>query len=98
MASRQRAAPGVIEVGARRVGDRLTIAVRDSGLGVPSDRLALLNGGIGLSNTRSRLQHLYTDRHEFVFANVEGGFCVTVTIPFTVSRSLPADVVRTGAA
>ena len=93
-----RAAPGVIEVSARPVGDRLTIAVRDSGLGVPSDRLALLNGGIGLSNTRSRLQHLYADRHGFVFANVEGGFCVTVTIPLTVNRSLPADVVRTGAA
>ena len=93
-----RAAPGVIEVSARRVGDRLTIAVRDSGLGVPSDRLALLNGGIGLSNTRSRLQHLYADRHEFVFANVEDGFCVTVTIPFTVDRCAPADVVRTGAA
>jgi signal transduction histidine kinase len=93
-----RAVPGAIEVSARRVGDHLSIAVRDSGLGVPSDRLALLNGGIGLSNTRSRLQHLYADRHEFVFANVEGGFCVTITIPFTVDRCSPAEVVRTGAA
>jgi two-component system, LytTR family, sensor kinase len=90
-----RAAPGVIEIRARRVGDRLSIAVRDTGLGVPSDQLALLNGGIGLSNTRSRLQHLYADRHGFVFANVEGGFCVTVTIPFTVDRSSPAEVIHT---
>ena len=93
-----RAAPGVIEVSARRAGDRLSIAVRDTGLGVPSDRLALLNGGIGLSNTRSRLQHLYADDHAFVFANVEGGFCVTVTIPFTVNLDSAAEVVRTGAA
>jgi two-component system, LytTR family, sensor kinase len=93
-----RAAPGVIEVSAHRVGDRLSIAVRDTGLGVPGDRLALLNGGIGLSNTRSRLQHLYPDRHGFVFANVEGGFCVTVTIPFSVGRSLATEVVQTGAA
>jgi signal transduction histidine kinase len=93
-----RAVPGAIEIRARRVGDRLSIEVRDTGLGVPADRLALLNGGIGLTNTRSRLQHLYADRHVFVFANVEGGFCVTVTIPFTVDRSSSAEVVQTGAA
>ena len=93
-----RAAPGVIDVVARHVGDCLAIEIRDTGLGVPSDRLALLNGGIGLSNTRSRLQHLYADRHGFVFANVQGGFCVTITIPFTVDRCSADQVVQTGAA
>ena len=93
-----RAAPGMVEVSALRVGGRLSIAVRDTGPGVPSDRLALLNGGIGLSNTRSRLQHLYSDRHGFVFANVEGGFCVSVTIPFSVGRCSSLEAVHSGAA
>ena len=92
------AKPGIIEINAWRSGDRLSVTVRDTGLGLPSDRLALLNGGVGLTNTRARLQHLYPGRHQFVFANIEGGFCVTVTIPFAAERLAAAEVVRTGAA
>ena len=92
------ARPGVIDLSASRVGDRLVLAVRDTGLGVPSDRLALLNGGVGLSNTRARLQHLYPRRHEFIFANVEGGFSVSVSLPFTTDPHAAAEPVRIGAA
>jgi len=92
------ARPGVIDLRATRIGNRLSLTIRDTGLGVPSDRLALLNGGVGLSNTRARLQHLYPGRHEFVFSNVEGGFCVTVAIPFTAEPHAAAEPVRRGVA
>jgi signal transduction histidine kinase len=85
-----RARPGRIEIRASRTGQRLTLEVRDSGDGVPPDTLAAFNDGVGLSNTRARLQHLYGADHAFVFANLAGGgFAVTVTIPFR-SAARPA--------
>jgi sensor histidine kinase YesM len=89
---------GQIVVEAARAGARLRIQVRDSGEGVPADRLTLLNQGVGVANTRARLQHLYRANHEFVFSNTDGGFCVTVAIPFVAERSGAADAARMGAA
>jgi sensor histidine kinase YesM len=84
-------------VDAARAGTQLRIQVRDSGDGLPADRLTLLNQGVGLANTRARLQHLYRADHDFVFSNVDGGFCVTVSIPFVVERSA-TESIRVGAA
>jgi signal transduction histidine kinase len=92
------ARPGFIVVDAARDRNRLRITVRDSGDGVPADRLTLLNHGVGLANTRARLQHLYPGDHDFVFSNIEAGFSVTVAIPFVVERHLAAEPVRMGAA
>lgn len=74
--------PGSIAVEARRQGERLVLTVFDSGYGVPPDRLLALNGGVGLSNTRARLEHLYPGAHEFTFANGAHGFTVTVIVPY----------------
>jgi hypothetical protein len=41
-----------------------------------------LNRGVGLDNTRARLEHMYRSRFRFVFTNLKDGFCVTVGIPF----------------
>jgi two-component system LytT family sensor kinase len=82
-----KARPGWIRVNASRSGDELTLRVCDSGDGVPSDRLAALNGGVGLSNTRARLEHLYRTAHCFVFTNEPVGFCVTIQIPYQIAPS-----------
>ncbi len=87
--------PGRIDIEARREGERLSLAIRDSGDGVAAHYLTLLNTGVGLTNTRTRLERLYRSDHAFVFTN-DGGFCVTVTIPFIVDRA--AEPVRVGAA
>jgi LytS/YehU family sensor histidine kinase len=79
--------PGRISVMASREGSRLKIEVLDSGDGLPADRLMALNRGVGLDNTRARLEHLYPSAHQFTFSNVDGGFGVTVVIPFRVSHS-----------
>jgi len=84
--------PGWVAVESSRDRDGLTIQVRDSGYGVAPERLLALNSGVGLSNTRARLEHLYPSAHTFTFANVRDGFCVTVMIPFrrTAAEREPA--------
>lgn len=76
------ARPGWIAVHAARDGDELVMQIRDSGDGLPPDRLMALNRGVGLDNTRARLEHLYRERYQFTFSNLERGFCVTIRIPF----------------
>jgi sensor histidine kinase YesM len=88
--------PGAIAIEASRDGDRLTIRITDSGNGVAPHYLTLMNQGVGLSNTRARLEHLYRGDHAFVFSN-DGGFCVTVSIPYVVDRS-SAEPAKAGAA
>jgi len=78
------ARPGWIAVHAERDNGDLVLQVRDNGDGLPPDRLIALNRGVGLDNTRARLAHLYRDRFEFAFSNLERGFCVTIRIPFDV--------------
>jgi LytS/YehU family sensor histidine kinase len=75
---------GWIALHAGREGPRLKLEIRDSGAGLPPDRLMALNRGVGLDNTRARLEHLYPSAHEFSFSNLPDGFCVTVRLPFHV--------------
>ena len=84
------ARPGWLAVHAFREAEELVLQVRDSGDGLPPDRLMALNRGVGLDNTRSRLEHLYHARYQFAFSNLERGFCVTIRIPFQVEA--PTDV------
>jgi two-component system LytT family sensor kinase len=84
------ARPGWITVHASREQAELVIQIRDSGDGLPPDRLMALNRGVGLDNTRARLEHLYRDRYAFTFSNLERGFCVTIRIPFQVE--VPSDI------
>lgn len=78
---------GWIAVHATREASRLRIEIRDSGKGLASDRLAELNAGVGLRNTRARLAHRYGSTHQMMFTNLADGFSVTVRIPFEVDGS-----------
>jgi signal transduction histidine kinase len=74
--------PGVVSIAGHREGDLLVLSVTDDGPG-PSERaMAALSTGIGLSNTRARLQHQYGTRHRFEFRRIVGGFAVLVAFPF----------------
>ena len=68
---------------ARRQADGLLdVDVRDNGVGLSPDKLNAFQSGVGLSNTRSRLEHLYGDRHRFEFQTPPGGgLLVTIVIP-----------------
>jgi two-component system, LytTR family, sensor kinase len=80
-----RIAPGEIEIRAGRAGEALRLLVKDNGPGL--QRSGAPNGrareGLGLANTRARLQQLYGSAHRFEIADVpEGGLQVTIDMPF----------------
>jgi two-component system, LytTR family, sensor kinase len=77
-----RAGPGRVWVCASRIGDVLRLEVTDNGVGVDASRLSDLEHGVGLSNTRSRLTHLYGERHRFVVMRPpKGGLTVQIDLP-----------------
>ena len=78
---------GWIEINSRRAGERLEISVKDNGLGISSNK-DKTSGGIGLSNTRARLQHLYGEAHKFELNEPsEGGVLISLTVPFREENS-----------
>jgi two-component system LytT family sensor kinase len=91
--SRQ-SAPGRLAIRASRRNGRLLLQVEDNGPGllliseadapVPADLLArTFAGGVGLANTRARLEHLYgADGHLELARATPRGMIVTLEIPF----------------
>jgi signal transduction histidine kinase len=71
--------PGHITIRARREGERLIMRVEDNGPGLKVNS----NGsGIGISNTRARLEQFYGSDFSFQIANSnERGACVTLDVP-----------------
>jgi two-component system LytT family sensor kinase len=78
-----RSTPGRIEIKAERRDGVLRLQVRDNGPGLPATTAARRpSGGVGLSNTRARLDRLYGSAHRFELANdPQGGTVVTLEIP-----------------
>jgi LytS/YehU family sensor histidine kinase len=73
-----REGPGRIRVSAVRNNGRVALTVDDDGNGTGAP-----GGGIGLANTRERLQHLYPNAHALTLDKGElGGLRVRVEIPF----------------
>ena len=73
---------GVIDIDARRKGASLVLSVRDDGPGLQESEHTLKEG-VGLSNTRARLEHLYGESQSLKYGNVAGGgFEVKLKIPF----------------
>ncbi|HEU4586958.1 MAG TPA: histidine kinase [Gemmatimonadaceae bacterium] len=90
-----RAAGGRVEVRAEREGDTLRLTVRDDGLGSAAKGSVDGRGGVGLANTRARLQHLYGEQQEMRAGPLEsGGYLVAIGIPFhTATVAVTADEV-----
>ena len=79
---------GWVRVEAVRQGGRLRVTVGDSGDGADEGSLAKATSGVGLANTRARLEHLYPNDHTLALGSTSEGFRVTVDLPFVTARSL----------
>jgi signal transduction histidine kinase len=70
---------GIVEIGARRDDTRLVLTVRDNGPGLTSSDSA----GVGLANTRARLEQLYGSSARIDLTSApEGGVLAEVVLPF----------------
>ena len=88
----QRSEAGTIEVRSRREDETLVLEVCDDGPGFAPGWDPASSGGVGLANTRERLERLYGSAPRFEARNRDGsGAVVVVRIPFqtTPSESRP---------
>jgi two-component sensor histidine kinase len=82
---------GRLEIGARRSGDRVVLSVRDDGPGPLASPVA---GGVGLSNTRARLQQMYGAAQRLTLrAHETAGTVAEVELPY---REAPPDEAAVG--
>ena len=87
-----RARRGTVWVRAWRDADRLILEVEDDGVGMAAGQRPS-RGGIGLANTRARLQQLYDGQHELIIqSTAERGTHVRIMIPYVEApETSPAD-------
>jgi hypothetical protein len=77
------ASPSRIDVKAWRDGYDLVLSVADTGAELGGGDEPMPGAGIGLANTRGRLEQLYGDEQELVMTkNDAGGTTVTIRIPY----------------
>ena len=77
-----RSGPGLVQISAKLAGDRLRLEVRDDGVGVSGGGRAPLRSGVGLKNTRDRLECLYGANHRLEFSDADAGLAVRIEIPW----------------
>ena len=77
---------GLVQISAKRRADKIWIEVRDNGVGLSKNARARFTNGVGLSNTRARLECLYGAEHRLDFADGNGGLAVQMLIPLAAAR------------
>ena len=82
-----RAAPGHVLVVARRLGPRLVVTVQDDGVGEADP--AARHEGVGLANSRARLQQLYGQDQRFEAGGTVDGFRVVLELPYHADERSP---------
>jgi two-component system LytT family sensor kinase len=75
-------------VAVRRAEGSVTIDIRDDGQGLNVERPE----GVGLSNTRARLQALFGSNHAFSVSNADGGgVLVAISFPYRTLDELETE-------
>lgn len=85
-----RSGEGFVEISSRRDGDAIWLEVRDNGAGLSGGARNTLHNGIGLANTRDRLECLYGDAQQLEFSEECAGLAVRIRLPFSQS-AMPAE-------
>jgi sensor histidine kinase YesM len=74
---------GTIQISSEKENGFLSISVQDDGNGFTERETSMKTGGVGLANTRSRLEKMYGDRFQLELSHLPGaGTSVRLTIPF----------------
>ena len=84
---------GSVTITAQRMDTTLYLRVCDDGPGMGSDIEDAVGRGVGLANTRARLQELYGEAHRLALQRTDGGgLTVTLTLPFRTRAEHPSAV------
>ena len=76
---------GHIVLKSARHGNAMRLEIRDNGDGLPGGTKP--QEGVGISNSRARLQQLYGDQGQFRLANApEGGLIVSIVVPWRTEQ------------
>ncbi len=79
----------IIKINVSRANNHLQIFVEDNGPGFYKGETKKLEDGVGLRNTKARLEQLYGEDHEFQASNSEkGGAIVKISIPFDLENNI----------
>ena len=76
---------GTVSVRSHRNNDTLILEIHDTGPGINGEASFSVNGGIGLKNTRARLQTFYGPNHKCELIN-NGGLTVRISLPYTAAK------------
>ena len=88
-----RADAGLVELRTWREDGSLMLQVRDDGPGLHGADVSTAGQGLGLTNTRARLEQLYGRSYRFDIKDGEnGGAVATLEIPFSAEPPRPVDV------
>lgn len=83
-------ADGTVRLRAIRVEEILRISVSDTGVGLKGIIRGKAGHGVGLANTRARLEQLYPGAHQFTVCDGDHHGCiVTLKIPFHTAVTRP---------
>jgi two-component sensor histidine kinase len=83
-----REAGGTVTLRILPIGGMLHLEICDDGEGFKGGQLLGARNGVGLSNTKARLQELYGENHQFkLVANQPAGACVIIEIPIRFDQS-----------
>jgi two-component system LytT family sensor kinase len=85
-----RSGPGFVKISSRIDGDRVWLEVRDNGVGLSGSARSQFRSGVGLSNTRDRLECLYGEAQTLEFSEGDGGLTVRIALPLQ-RAPLPAE-------
>lgn len=87
----RRTEPGTVRIAARREGDRVKLEIENDGAqAAPTPSGDGRSGGLGLANTRTRLEKIYgSDYHLEMIHRADGGMRVRLDLPW---RPLPPPV------
>jgi two-component system, LytTR family, sensor kinase len=78
--------PGRIEIEAENGDGRMRLRVRNTGPGLSPERQD--RSGLGLENTRTRLERLYGNAHRLELRDVDGGVEALVEIPLRPAEAM----------
>jgi len=80
---------GTIKITSANENGKLHLQVTDNGVGIASGDEKQIIKGIGLANTKARLQHLYGKEQSFTIRSADkNGFSVILEIPFKRATKL----------